>query len=70
MSLFHRPHYRSELTVFLEQLHHADHSLTQRQRKGRLRLWDKLVDRATWRGFRQAEKQAHPGTGLFGVDQG
>ncbi len=55
MTIFRRPDYRSEATQFIDQLKVAKPSLEAEQRKGRSLLWDKIVDRAAWVGFRKAQ---------------
>ena len=46
MSIFARPHYRSEATQFIDQLKADKPELEQAQRLGRSLLWDQQVDRA------------------------
>lgn len=41
---FSRPHYTSDTTDFLAELHQQRPSLEQEQRDGRGRLWDKYID--------------------------
>lgn len=60
MNLFRRPDYRSEATEFIDQLKVAKPELEAEQRKGRLLLWDKLIDRAAWAGFRKARVAQKP----------
>lgn len=60
MSFFRRPDYRSEVTQFIDQLKVAKPTLEIEQRQGRSLLWDKIVDRAAWRGFRTAEVAQQP----------
>jgi hypothetical protein len=45
MSIFRRPDYQSDTTLFIEQLKAARPGLEQAQRQGRALLWDKNVDR-------------------------
>ena len=45
MSIFRRPDYQSEATLFINQLKTAQPALEERQRAGRALLWDKQVDR-------------------------
>lgn len=60
MSFFRRPDYRSDATQFIDQLKTAKPGLEAEQRKGRALLWDKVVDRLAWRGFRNAEVAQKP----------
>jgi len=55
MSLFRRPDYRSDVTLFIDQLKALKPQLEAEQRKGRALLWDKVVDRLAWKGFRKAQ---------------
>ena len=45
MSIFRRPDYQSDTTLFIDQLKAAKPGLEQAQRQGRALLWDKAVDR-------------------------
>jgi len=60
MSFFRRPDYHSDATQFIDQLKASKPSLEAEQRKGRALLWDKVVDRLAWRGFRKAEVAQKP----------
>ena len=60
MNIFRRPDYKSEVTLFIDQLKVAKPELEAEQRKGRSLLWDKIVDRAAWKGFRNAEVAQQP----------
>ena len=60
MSFFRRPDYHSDVTNFIDQLKVAKPELEAEQRKGRALLWDKVVDRLAWRGFRNAEVAQKP----------
>jgi Protein of unknown function (DUF3460) len=55
MNIFRRPDYTSEATQFLNQLKKDKPTLEAEQRKGRSLLWDKVVDRLAWKGFRAAK---------------
>lgn len=46
MSIFARPHYTSDTTLFIAQLKADRPTLEQEQRQGRALLWDKQVDRS------------------------
>lgn len=60
MNIFRRPDYKSEVTLFIDQLKVAQPELETEQRQGRALLWDKIVDRAAWKGFRTAEVAQQP----------
>ena len=45
MSLFARPHYKSEATQFIESLKAQRPELDAQQREGRALLWEQSVDR-------------------------
>jgi len=60
MSIFRRPDYKSEATQFIDQLKVAQPELEAQQRQGRSLLWDKLVDRVIWKGFRSARVAQKP----------
>ena len=60
MNIFRRPDYRSDVTQFIDQLKVAKPTLEAEQRTGRALLWDKVVDRMAWRGFRSAEVAQTP----------
>ena len=60
MSIFRRPDYRSDATQFIDQLKSLKPTLEVEQRKGRSLLWDKVVDRLAWKGFRKAEVAQKP----------
>jgi hypothetical protein len=60
MSIFRRPDYRSDATQFINQLKTLKPALEVEQRKGRSLLWDKVVDRLAWKGFRKAEVAQKP----------
>ena len=53
MSIFARPHYRSDATQFIDQLKADKPTLEQAQRQGRSLLWDQQIDRSF-----QAEAEA------------
>lgn len=60
MNIFRRPDYRSEVTEFIDQLKAQRPTLEAEQRAGRALLWDKIVDRAAWLGFRRAQVAQKP----------
>ena len=51
MSLFRRPDYHSEASLFIDQLKAAKPSLEAEQRAGRALLWDKSIDAQAQKGF-------------------
>ncbi len=60
MSIFARPHYMSDATLFINQLKKERPELELQQRAGRARLWDKAVDRTLWDDFNAAEVDQKP----------
>ena len=60
MSFFRRPDYKSETTVFIEQLKKDEPTLIGRQRQGLSLLWNKIVDRDAWVGYRRAKVAQKP----------
>ena len=60
MSFFRRPDYKSETTLFIEQLKKDEPKLVNDQRKGLALLWNKLVDRDAWSGYRKAKVAQKP----------
>ena len=60
MNIFRRPDYRSDATQFINQLKADKPALEAEQRKGRALLWDKVVDRLAWRGYRKAQVAQKP----------
>ena len=60
MSIFRRPDYESDTTQFIHRLKVEKPELEAQQRQGRELLWDKLLDRISWLGFRQAEVPQKP----------
>lgn len=60
MNIFRRPDYKSETTQFLEQLKQAKPQLVADQRTGLSLLWNKMVDREAWVGYRQGKVAQKP----------
>ena len=60
MSIFRRPDYQSDTTLFIDQLKAAKPGLEQAQRQGRALLWDKQVDRKIWGEYREAQVAQKP----------
>ena len=50
-TIFRRPDYQSETTLFIDQLKAAKPTLEAEQRAGRALLWDKSVDRSAQAEF-------------------
>jgi Protein of unknown function (DUF3460) len=59
-SIFRRPHYQSDVTLFIDKLKADKPSLESEQRAGRALLWDKSVDRAAWSDYRAGEVEQKP----------
>ncbi len=60
LNIFYRPSYRSETTLFIEQLKAAKPEIDAGQRNGMAILWDKIVDRQAWAGHRAARVAQQP----------
>ena len=60
MSIFRRPDYQSDATQFIDQLKAKNPQLEAQQRAGRALLWDKNVDRAAWREYRESQVEQQP----------
>lgn len=60
MSFFRRPDYTSDVTQFIEQMKERKPDLEAQQRAGRSLLWDKQVDRAAWKEYREAQVAQKP----------
>ncbi len=60
MSIFRRPDYQSDTTQFIDQLKAQKPGLEAEQRAGRALLWDKNVDRAAWREYREGQVEQQP----------
>ena len=60
ISIFRRPHYQSDVTLFIDKLKADKPSLESEQRAGRALLWDKSVDRAAWSDYRAGEVEQQP----------
>jgi len=60
MSIFRRPDYQSDTTLFIAQLKAAKPELEARQRQGRELLWDRKLDRAAWKSYRLAQVPQRP----------
>ena len=60
MSIFARPHYMSDATMFLNKLKQERPELDAQQQAGRALLWDKPVDRTLWQDFDAGEVEQKP----------
>ncbi|MFT4196056.1 DUF3460 family protein [Ottowia sp.] len=59
-NIFRRPHYRSEVTQFIDELKHTRPELDAQQRQGRNLLWDKQIDRDLQAEFRAGRVPQKP----------
>jgi hypothetical protein len=59
MPLFWKP-YKSDVTQFIDSLKQRDPQLEERQRQGRLLLWDQSLDRQVQAEFRDARVEQQP----------
>ncbi len=59
MPLFWKP-YKSDVTQFIDSLKQRDPQLEERQRQGRLLLWDKSVDRQAQQGYKEGQVAQQP----------
>jgi hypothetical protein len=59
MPLFWKP-YKSDVTQFIDSLKQRDPQLEERQRQGRLLLWDKAQDRQAQQGFNEGRVEQQP----------
>lgn len=59
-NFFRRPHYKSEITQFIDELKTGKPGLEAEQRAGRALLWDKAVDRGAWGDYRAGEVAQKP----------
>jgi hypothetical protein len=60
MPFFARTHYTSDATDFINGLKAANPSLEAEQLAGRALLWDKNVDRSSWREYRDGQVAQKP----------
>ena len=58
--IFRRPDYKSDVTLFIEDLKAKKPDLEAQQRAGRALLWDKHVSREAWDEFRAAQVRQKP----------
>ncbi|MDR2991598.1 MAG: DUF3460 family protein [Burkholderiaceae bacterium] len=66
--LFYRPHYTSEATQFIAQLKRDRPELTENQRQGRARLWDRDLNRDLLDEFNAASVAQRPYVYMTGAD--
>ena len=59
-NFFRRAPYKSEITQFIDELKTGKPDLEAQQRAGRALLWDKAVDRAAWREYRDGQVAQKP----------
>ena len=60
MSIFRRPDYSSDTTLFIDQLKAQRPELEAAQRQGRGLLWDKPIDRDIQAEFKQGRVAQKP----------
>jgi hypothetical protein len=58
--LFFRKPYKSEVSIFIDELKANKPSLEGEQRAGRALLWDKTLDRQAQRAWREASVPQQP----------
>lgn len=60
MSIFQRPHYKSDATLFIDKLKEERPYLDEQQQAGRRLLWDKDISARVWQEYRAAEVPQKP----------
>ena len=60
MTIFRRPDYQSDVTLFIEKLKKDKPSLEAEQRAGRALLWDKNVDRSLQAEYQEGTVAQNP----------
>ncbi len=60
MSLFAREPYKSEVSIFIDELKAKKPSLESEQRAGRALLWDKSLDRQAQEAWQEAKVPQQP----------
>ena len=58
--IFQRPHYRSEVTQFMDDLKQSRPELDLQQLQGRALLWDKQIDRELQAEFKAGRVKQAP----------
>jgi hypothetical protein len=60
MTIFRRPDYQSDVTLFIEKLKTDKPTLEAEQRAGRALLWDKNVDRSLQEEYKDGRVEQKP----------
>nr|WP_315237994.1 DUF3460 family protein [uncultured Albidiferax sp.] len=60
MSIFARPHYQSDATLFIDQLKAQKPTLEAEQLAGRALLWEQKVDRSAQEEYREGRVAQNP----------
>lgn len=60
MTIFRRPDYQSDITLFIDKLKTDKPSLEAEQRAGRALLWDKNVDRSLQGEYQDGKVAQNP----------
>lgn len=60
MNIFYRPQYKSDATLFINQLKDKNPDIETGQRQGLALLWNKTVDLSAWGGYRAAQVAQKP----------
>jgi hypothetical protein len=60
MTIFRRPDYQSDVTLFIEKLKTDKPTLEAEQRAGRALLWDKNVDRSLQEDYKDGRVAQTP----------
>jgi hypothetical protein len=60
MSIFARPHYQSDATLFIDQLKAQNPELEAQQLAGRALLWEQKVDRNAQEEYREGRVAQNP----------
>jgi Protein of unknown function (DUF3460) len=60
MTIFRRPDYQSDVTLFIEKLKTDKPTLEAEQRAGRALLWDKNVDRSLQEDYKDGRVPQTP----------
>ncbi|BDT66395.1 hypothetical protein os1_05570 [Comamonadaceae bacterium OS-1] len=60
MSIFARPHYQSDTTLFIDQLKAQKPELEAQQLAGRALLWEQKVDRSAQEEYREGRVPQNP----------
>lgn len=60
MTIFRRPDYQSDVTLFIDKLKKDKPSLEAEQRAGRALLWDKNVDRSLQTEYQEGTVAQQP----------